>query len=488
MGGNTNARPIPLVFLSSTIRGTSVPSISEERRRIFEHGLQYGNNAVWVDEYSHPRDIATVDPLESVDDLLIEIERSQLYLVLVGTDWAGTAIKVAGQESKVSFFEMELFYAAMRARPIVVVERTDIELSTRTSDMLTLMRRTIPQSNWYKAHSIADAESLCKFFVDRCVDGELGNLAQTSGQYASLLRSLWKSLEKDHDAEHVEWLGGVLLPTHEKPNVAVIDGCLDDAGTLYSHQARLSRIWIAARELMGVPWLDHQHDEWLPYWDRVLAAWNKAGGWYGLHGHVDLGYLAALNSMETVRLRWRAIGEAAADDPAWDPPYSSQASAYYALARRVRSLRYRYRGMRRALVLVDKARPQDEIGRSNVLSIRASILKGLGAFAAANRAYEEVVRLRTQAGASEGAIGEALSELGFGLLHTMHWLRGRSLLHEGVAMMRRADYSPGFLVRALRKEAIACRWLGRFSEARNLDEQARELADIAAVARLSWKR
>ncbi len=481
-------RPNPLVFLSSTLRGRQVPGLKEERRRIYEHGLQYGDNAVWVDECSHPRDTTTADPLESVDDLLKEIERSQLYLVLVGTDWAGSEIEVAGQKSQVSFFEMELFYAAMRGRPIIVVERSDIAVPARTADVLALMRRTLPQSHWYTAHSIQDAESLCEYFVDRCANGELGNLAQGQRQYASLLLGLWKSLEKDREGEHIEWLRGALLPTQRSPNVGVIEGCLNDAGQLYSHQARLSRIWIAARELMGVPWLDEQHDEWLPYWDRVFAAWNKAAGWYGLHGHVDLGYLAAVNSMESVRRRWKLIGEVSADDPAWDPPFSSQASAYYALARRVGSLRYRYRGMRRALDLVDKARPQDVLGRSNVLSIRASILKGLGAFPAANKAYEEVVRLREQAGASDGAIGEALSELGFGLLHTLHWLRGRSLLHAGIAMMRRAEYSPGFLVRALRKEAIACRLLGRFAEARGLDEQARELANIAAVARMSWKR
>ncbi|MBI3568928.1 MAG: hypothetical protein HY084_12085 [Gemmatimonadetes bacterium] len=476
------------MFLSSTLDGELMPGIREERARIHAHGQQYGDNAVWVDEISHPKEDGEFDPLRRVDDLLAEIDQSPLYLVLVGTDRAGSAIKVSTQSSQVSFFEIELFYAALRGRPIVVVERSDITRAPRTVEMLRLLRQTLPEASWYTAHSVQQAESLCNFFVDKVAARELSTLGRIESAYSALLLGLWRSVESQPSDGHVEWLGGTVLSGPERPNVTIIDACLDHAASGYSLQQRLSRVWVASRELMRYSWLEDSSQEWLPYWNRVFAAWNKAGGWYGLHGHIDLGYLAALNSMETVSRRWRTLNPSAEEDPAWDPPYSAQASAYYALARRVGSLRYRFRGMKRALRLADMATPRDDIGRSNVLSIRASILKGLGAFRSANEAYERVLELRVSAGASEGAIGEAMTELGFGLLFTLHWVHGHALLHDGVTMMRRASYSPGFLVRALRKEAIACRLLGRFREAKELDQQARDVAEKASVARISWKR
>jgi hypothetical protein len=62
--------------------------------------------------------------------------------------------------------------------------------------------------------------------------------------------------------------------------------------------------------------------------------------------------------------------------------------------------------------------------------------------------------LRVSAGPGDGPLGEALSELGFGLLFTRRFRRGRDALHEGVELMRRAGYSPGFLIRALNKKAL----------------------------------
>jgi hypothetical protein len=483
-------RSSPLVFLSSVLRGDRVASIDDVRARIYEYGTRcYGKNAVWVDEKCCDTDTLVTPAFDSVDRLLREIDRSRLYLVLVGTDWAGTNIQVvAGATSFVSFFEIEMFYAALRGRPIVIVERADVKPALRTAEMIALIRRIIPSSSWYSVGSRSEAESLCKFFIDRAASGELRDLEPAPGLYGALLRGLWRLVEARDGSSSIEWLRGELLSGPERPDLAIVEECLNQAAMAFSFEQRLTRIWIASRQLMGKPWHDPKNVDWLPVWARVLSAWNKAGAWYGLHGHLELGYLAAVNSLASVSKRWRQAHPASLDDPAWDPPFASQASAYYALARRVGSLQLRYRGMRIARSLIDQAAPRGPITTSNVLAIRGSIQMALGGFLAAVSTYEEVARLRVAAGAGDGPIGEALSELGFGLLFTLRFRRGRDSLHEGVELMRRAGYSPGFLVRALNKEALAWQITGHFRRARALRAESAVLAERAAVTRITGYR
>jgi hypothetical protein len=264
----------------------------------------------------------------------------------------------------------------------------------------------------------------------------------------------------------------------------VVAEALRLAEELPSERLRLSRVWIAAKELMGAPYWEPSGLDWLPQWKGVLGAWGTSAAWYGLHGHLELGYLSALHSLNKVceiALRNDPLKRA---DPSWAPPVGSLASAYYALARRVPSRKQRNAGMLRALTLVDQGVAYDPISESNLLAIRGSILRERHEYGSAVEAYRKVLRLREAAGASGGAIGEAKTELGFGLLFTWRVREGYALLKEGVALMEKANYRTGFIVRAKRKLALASFLSGHIGDAITARKEARLLAERDAIGRV----
>jgi len=48
-----------------------------------------------------------------------------------------------------------------------------------------------------------------------------------------------------------------------------------------SIERRLTRTWIALRELCAAPYDAPEFKEYLPYWNEALGAWSSAAAWCG---------------------------------------------------------------------------------------------------------------------------------------------------------------------------------------------------------------
>lgn len=451
-----------------------------ERERIYLHGEQYGHNAVWVDEIIERGRVA--DPLVAIDDFLFELQRSKVYLAMIATDWPGSQITVAGEKANTTFFETELFYAAVLGRPIVVIMRTDIPIPPETRNLLSMLQRVLPRGAWYTEASARAVEERAKRVVDQAGAPKLRDLAPKRHAFGEVLRQWWTWREPTGNTPGLRWLDGRFLPIKGAPSQAIVEECLRLTPAAASERQRLSRLWIAARELMGVPYGRVRDELWLSLWNRVLTAWNSAAAWYGLHGHLELGYMAALYSLDDIRKLGRAASPPLEDDPAWDPPNMSLASAYYAAAHRVSSWRLRRVGLRKALYLLDTAIVRDPLAESNYLAIRGSVLQKLMAFRSSVATYRRVLHIREMSPlAAHGSIGEAMTELGFGLLFTLRWREGRDLLREGVRIMEIANYRSGFIVRAKRKLAAGLFLTGDLRGARRERDAANQLAIASRV-------
>lgn len=260
----------------------------------------------------------------------------------------------------------------------------------------------------------------------------------------------------------------------------MIADCLAEVARAKSEGQRLARLWVGMREVMCAPYWEDVGRPWLDSWHQLLTAWNSAGAWYGLHGHLELGYLAAINSLIEVKQLGIRDSAARSADPAWDIPYGAKASAYYALARRVNSKMLRWKGLITALRLINRMRYHDLIGESNGLAIKGSILlemrNPLGIVA-----YRRVLRLREVGGASPGAIGEAMTELGYAYVRLHARKKGLDLLEHGVELMKQAGYRGGFVVRAQYKLAEAYERAGRNERAETVRQEALALAQDMAV-------
>lgn len=473
-------RSNPVAFLSSALKGgPEVPAgLRAERERIYRHGEQHGHNAVWVDEIIEPN--RGPDPFVAIDDFLYELEQSKLYLALVATDWPGSPVTVGSERANATFFETELFYAAALGRPIAVIVRSDISVPPDTATLLALLRRALPTAAWFSVASSRAAEVLAKGLIDDAAAGRR-SAVRDRGTFGAMLTHWWNWREPDTTSRGLRWLDDKFIPTSRGPHASIVEECLRTAFSVDSERQRLCRLWIAARELMGAPYGQTRDEHWLGLWNSFLGNWNTSAAWYGLHGHGELGYLAALHSLDDVRDVARRRNPKLSDDPEWDRPFGSLGSAYYAAAKRVASRQCRSRGLKKALEYLALATSRDPIGLSNILAIRGSVLHRLHAYPAAVETYREVMRLRTTHGASDGSLGEAMSELGFGLLFVLRWRQARTLLREGVNLMEQARYGAGFLVRAKRKYAAALFLTGHLREARSQRAEAAHLAARTSV-------
>jgi len=474
----TLSGPHPRVFLSSVFLG-----VDDVRKRMHQFGEDHQPGFVWVDEISNNR-LPDASLMECIDDVLGALTFSELCIVLVGAEWPGSDIAIADERSQTTYFEIELLYAALLGKPIVLVVRDDIQVPPRTQRLLTMLRRLLPKANWLLVPSLHAAETQIKRLITHVAEGHAERLIGRSAAIGPfLLQEFWQEREPKGTQARLKWLADDFPAVSKMPNAQVVEQCLSEGANTFVNHRRLSLFWIAARELMGVPFWEPRNAEWLPQWNAVLTAWQQAAAWYGLHGHLYLGYLPALHSLTAIRAAGRQVEMARNDDPAWTAPSSSLGSAYYSVARPVPSWQLRREGLRRANGYLDQTRATDPLQRSSVLSIKGSVLRALGEFTAAVDAYDEVLRLRQHHGGSQAAIGEAMSELGYGLLFQLRWRRGHELLREGVRMMEDANGDPGFLIRGKRKLAIALRLHLRFREAAAVDREANILERTFTVAR-----
>jgi hypothetical protein len=85
------------------------------------------------------------------------------------------------------------------------------------------------------------------------------------------------------------------------PDKDQIESLLRELSILTGIEQRLTRMWIALRELSAAPYDQPEFKEYLPLWNEALSAWTSAAAWYGLHGHLYAGRLAGTNSILKIR-------------------------------------------------------------------------------------------------------------------------------------------------------------------------------------------
>jgi tetratricopeptide (TPR) repeat protein len=259
----------------------------------------------------------------------------------------------------------------------------------------------------------------------------------------------------------------------QPPDFRVAQGLLAAAALNTDQEQKLSRIWIALRELLAFDATDIALSEHLPLLNQALGSWAKAAAWYGLHAHIHLGCLAALESMADVREQLRRERRRALGMEGLEHPSAALGSALYSIAKMAPHRADRSALLKMALSQLDQGVACSVRDRSDRLAIRGSIFLRQFRVSDAISAYQEALKLRADADESADRIGEALAELGFAyVLHGRFW-KGRDLIEQGVVMLR--DQKNGTAMRARRKLAISYLITGRISLARREREQITEI-------------
>jgi tetratricopeptide (TPR) repeat protein len=453
---------IPTAFLSSLFWEHKALR-AELHLRARESG-----NRLWVAEIDRP-DLITKPPLEVVDTLLREVREADYYICILGPHRHGSLVPVGGKDTNVSYFELEIFQAALLKKPMAVFATDDFNPDSRLASVINMLRFALP-----------DNGLTFRLSPSGLIGEVMSALEARRRQPATPKARAWLThiLDVRRSASigaapgvGLQFLGGVSDTAGDLPDKDLIRSLLEEEEAVDHKEQKLGRLWLAARELLGAPYAEERYAEYRELWNNVLSRWSRAGSWYGLHAHLHLGVLAALKSQAHIRSLLR---DSRGIEPSTVHPSSGLASAYYSIAGQQPTRRRKRLNYRKSLWHLEKGIKEGRLDQSVLLAIRGSVYLRLGHPWRACADYEEVVRLREAIADNPKELGEALSELGYGYLRAGKLLAGRHYLEKGVDLLAGGQ---GFLVRAKKKLAIAYAVTGHPFRAKKELEEARTIAE-----------
>ncbi len=218
------------------------------------------------------------------------------------------------------------------------------------------------------------------------------------------------------------------------PNLPLAQSLLDqvargkgDGSEPLRYAARLARLWTALRELRKAGEAAAYGSDLAPLWDRALGLWGGAASWFGLHGHLQLSPLAAINTQLDIRSRAERSG-----DGDGRPPAGARASALYSLALRAGSRRVVH--LKQTIALTTEAMATGQETEMGLLDIRGAAHMRLRHFFQAEADFREALAWRERQGANHFSTGDALVHLAFARAFTRPLIGDLHMLDEGLRL------------------------------------------------------
>lgn len=483
----------PSVFLSSTFKDDFVAGRRSIplRTRILEqrHTLPVD---LWAYEHLWPRE-ADTSPLDAdtiIDRCFAGIKACDLFVfILSGAH--GTGAKLIEDRSFTSYLELELFAAAILCKPILVLHYKNREPESPLVDAMLLLKRAFRSGDY----CIGDEAALCDRWNEACralargvrpVGGErdlsladgLSHKRTSKGVLADLASPKLRFLDGQltaHRAIDIDRAGRLVEQ--------VASGVRSVAGSEQTmpHGSALFRLWAAMRELMNEEDARLDDARIAGLWDQALGLWAAKTSWFGLHGHIWMGPLAAVNTQSAMRAQRRVH---LVDDPAIREPKGARASAIYSIAQKVRGIERKLFHFRQTIILATDAADLDRNAQQGVLAIRGNANLAMFKLGLAWRVWDAAedfrvaLALRERSGASAASVGEMQVDLGLCHVLTGRGRKGLDLIKTGIDGLRSNATANGrsFLARGLRKQRFAARVMLRPALAR---------ASAAEIARIT---
>ncbi|MEM8488955.1 MAG: hypothetical protein AAF564_25645 [Bacteroidota bacterium] len=427
---------------------------------------------VWVAEHTRP-DLSQrrLTDLEIVDACADAIQQAD-YVVCIFADRRGSAIEVGGHLANATHFETEIFQAAVLKKDIRVLTTKNFTPDPALKELLNILRGNNAITKW--------SEELSDDDILKTIEKLVGN----PGRHR-FRKIITRFQEGFFDARGTPHKGGEILTTFfagnhlvnpaVSPDLNIVKKIVHSLSEQENQHKKLSRVYIALREILARPL---EEESLLAFRNELLGHWVSAASWYGLHGHIRSGALAAALSMAEVRAHMKAKHLHFDNAQVLAYPGGSIASALYSIARQVAGSR-RTTLLQQAHQHIAHALNDPANKPENLIAIRGSVNRLRGALDEAVTDYKTVLHFRKINDAGFEKIGDAQSELGFGLIRQWQIPKGRDHILHGVQLMRKARPS-GFLVRGLKKLAIAhlitghpLKALDAFNEAKRVAHEAK---------------
>ena len=425
----------PDIFLSSAFR--DFMDVREKIRNI-------DRKRIWAVDI-HRKDLDQrlgASPFYIVDELMAQVRRSTLVICVL-RDVYGSS--VFGNTESVSFLETEIYQAALFHGNVRFFLMEPFNPSPKLEGLLQLIRAVRP--------GIIPERALPEDVVLQQIRRAVETTSLRKRPWTLSVRSLVTALDhaRGHPRPDIELFDKVFRPVSAKPDLDHIQYVLDGLEGERSIEKRLTRTWIALRELCAAPYDDPKFDEYLPHWDRALGTWSSAAAWYGLHGHLYVGRLAAVNSLLSIRARLPGAVAEATDERRFHGGKGARASEYYSMAKLMRTAREQSKYYQLAELDIEDALRSGVDRPAGYLTIRGHIRLRQKNPRLALADFEEARRL--QEGNGGASVAESLADVGLAHLHLGKLRQAIPLLRESVDRFE-AEGNVTFGVRARKRLAL----------------------------------
>lgn len=447
-----------VAFLSSLSRGL-------EKLRVHLHKECRGQ--LWVAEENRP-ELKTKHPLEIVDVCVEALKASEIFICVLGgtsraTRTGGTAIEVDGLETRVSYFEIEVFQAALSQIPVVLLYLSDFSPGPRMDAFLRVLERCsivtrritgLPSNNQARIikevrAAIAERTHL-RLKASRQLDTAASDLA------TRLVSKRGKLRDVGAGGTDMLWMHGDAI-SEPAGDQAVLNRALtflQIARSEKRHDKRLSRLYVAFRELMTMPYQHTLEPDVLSAWNSGFGLWCGSAAWYGLHNHVAMGVISGLWSQHVVRELLRHHSSGSDSNPELRRPFGALASAYLSLSKMCSSRLWRRRVTQAGIALATRVVETGADDDPGIYAVRGSLF-----FVQLNplRAMSDFRQLLSRARKQPSNIGlnaEAHTYIGRGYALTHRRVKAREHLTEAVRLWERhvqeTHAGEEFLVKAMK--------------------------------------
>jgi tetratricopeptide (TPR) repeat protein len=425
------------IFLSSAFR-----DFMDVRAKI----RAIDKSRIWAVE-AQRQDLDTrlgISPFTIVDELIQQIRRSNLFICVLRDRYGSSVFQ---HVESVSFLETEIYQAALFHNNVFFFFIEPFNPDDKLRGLLELVQTIRPDIIPARAQREDIILDKIKSLVEH-------SKAATQRPWTISVRKLVGQLafRRGYPRPNIELFDKVFRPVSQKPDRDHIRILLDGLSAEKSIEKRLTRTWIALRELCAAPYDTPRFNEYLSLWDETLGVWASAAAWYGLHGHLYAGRLAAVNSMLSIRGRIEAR-ESKRDLAQYiQGTKGARASEYYSMAKLFPDREQRAQYLKLAENDVEDALRSIDENPSGYLAIRGHILLMQGCAGKALEDFERVRRLSEESG-NEKRIGEALADLGLVHMRLGNIRLASKLLQEGTAYLDNAG-SYTFAIRARKRLAL----------------------------------
>lgn len=252
-----------------------------------------------------------------------------------GNHW-GTTIRAEGIETVASYFEIEVIHAILNRIPVIVLVREDYRPATRLEEFIEVLKEVGVAVLWVDGLNNVKIEDTLRRVVDEQEHWQLEGKKRQHEFAHCLAGEIGRSRPQSRSAREkfpaTRWFLGKRIATSDGRfgDPVRARALLEIANRTTGHDKRLTRLYLAASELMLISGPEDAEGEVLILWQEILESWGASAAWFGVHNHLSMGVISTLVTLSILRDR---IAREMPEYARKRPLEGAFASAYYSLGK-----------------------------------------------------------------------------------------------------------------------------------------------------------